>query len=315
MQAMPLPEIPRGARLAAPLFDARQRLLAPAGAELTTALQEEAGRYYASAPIVDGGADAPGGWEPGRQAALLHALHEAQRYLGGQLARRQPRASAAGTRAERELQRAIRAALEGDPPDDPFGAVRTAPVLRWLDEAVASCGVAVRVGRALGAPEAEVEALAHGMLLRDVALTTSHSIRRQRPLTPLVRRATQAHAEAAANLLHIVEWGAPTVRLVVAQHHERRDGSGYPRGLRGADLHERGPGERFNRDLMIGPAEIAAACDVFVALQQPRPHRPPHTPEAIRTLLTAGAGGAFHADVVAVLLETYFGDVPIGHTA
>jgi len=113
----------------------------------------------------------------------------------------------------------------------------------------------------------------------------------------------------------VLEWGDPTVRLVVAQHHERRDGSGYPRGLRGADLHERGPGERFNRGLMIGPAEIAAACDVFVALQQPRPYRPPYEGAEIHQLFTAGSGQAFHPDVVSVLLSEFLQDAPIGRTA
>ena len=43
-------------------------------------------------------------------------------------------------------------------------------------------------------------------------------------------------------------------------HHERLDGSGYPRGLRG--------------EAISLPARILGAADAYNALRQPRPHRP-----------------------------------------
>ena len=47
---------------------------------------------------------------------------------------------------------------------------------------------------------------------------------------------------------------------LAAHHHERLDGSGYPRGLRG--------------DALSSGARILAAADVYRALVEPRPHRP-----------------------------------------
>ena len=45
-----------------------------------------------------------------------------------------------------------------------------------------------------------------------------------------------------------------------AQHHERVDGSGYPRGLRG--------------DAMTAAGKLLAAADTYAAKREPRPHRP-----------------------------------------
>jgi HD-GYP domain-containing protein (c-di-GMP phosphodiesterase class II) len=65
---------------------------------------------------------------------------------------------------------------------------------------------------------------------------------------------------------------------IAVQHHERLDGSGYPRGLSGE---------------MITPAgRLLAAADVYQALTEARPHRPAHAPdeaaEALRAEVTAG---------------------------
>ena len=50
-------------------------------------------------------------------------------------------------------------------------------------------------------------------------------------------------------------------REIAARHHERLDGSGYPRGLTAASLT---PSDR-----------LLAAADVYHAMTEPRPHRPP----------------------------------------
>jgi DNA-binding CsgD family transcriptional regulator len=58
---------------------------------------------------------------------------------------------------------------------------------------------------------------------------------------------------------------------IAGRHHERTDGSGYPAGVRAAELD--------------GPACLLAAADVLHALGEPRPHRPALAPaEASRVL-------------------------------
>jgi len=57
---------------------------------------------------------------------------------------------------------------------------------------------------------------------------------------------------------------APVAEIAV-QHHERLDGSGYPRGLAGSAISR--------------PARILAAADAYQAMREPRPHRPARSPE------------------------------------
>lgn len=71
-------------------------------------------------------------------------------------------------------------------------------------------------------------------------------------------------------------------------HHERRDGSGYPRGIR-------------LQDTMV---EIIVACDVFDALTSPRPYRPQSfdTRSALEVLADMAEKGALDHDVVRALV-------------
>lgn len=74
-------------------------------------------------------------------------------------------------------------------------------------------------------------------------------------------------------------------------HHERLDGSGYHRGVPAAALPP--------------PARLLAACDVYHAMSEPRPHRAALVPEQAAELLTQEAqGGRLDADSVAAVLET-----------
>jgi HD-GYP domain-containing protein (c-di-GMP phosphodiesterase class II) len=76
---------------------------------------------------------------------------------------------------------------------------------------------------------------------------------------------------------------------IAGQHHERLDGSGYPRGLSGAAL---SPGGR-----------ILAAADAYHARTEPRPHRPACPPaEAAAQLLALAQAGQLDGDAVAAVL-------------
>ena len=71
-------------------------------------------------------------------------------------------------------------------------------------------------------------------------------------------------------------------------HHERRDGSGYPRGI-------------HLEDPMV---EIIVACDVFDALTSPRPYRPQSfdTRSALEVLADMAEKGALDHEVVRALV-------------
>jgi HD-GYP domain-containing protein (c-di-GMP phosphodiesterase class II)/DNA-binding CsgD family transcriptional regulator len=77
---------------------------------------------------------------------------------------------------------------------------------------------------------------------------------------------------------------------VAGRHHERLDGSGYPRGLTGSSLR---PLDR-----------LLAAADVYHAMSEPRPHREPRTPDRAATELSAEVrAGRLDGDAVAVVLK------------
>lgn len=79
-------------------------------------------------------------------------------------------------------------------------------------------------------------------------------------------------------------------RQVAYQMFERWDGSGYPRGRAGAQIHPL--------------ACVAAVADVYVALSSPRPHRPPFTPyRAIEQLIADTRKGLFDPTAIRGLLK------------
>jgi HD-GYP domain-containing protein (c-di-GMP phosphodiesterase class II) len=79
------------------------------------------------------------------------------------------------------------------------------------------------------------------------------------------------HPEAGERLLRELGGFAPGVRRLVLDHHERLDGSGYPRGLRGDELDVE--------------TRILAVCDVYDALVSDRVYRSAWTPERALALL------------------------------
>lgn len=133
------------------------------------------------------------------------------------------------------------------------------------------------VGLSRGYSQQQLEDLGVGALLFDIGMTlVPASIREKRgPLTHDERVEMQRHTETGFELLR----NRFDISLVSAhcalQHHERYDGLGYPRGLKGEDIHE------F--------ARIVAIADVFDALTSVRPHRNRYKPsEAIEYLFASG---------------------------
>ncbi|MGD0020700.1 MAG: PAS domain S-box protein [Smithellaceae bacterium] len=78
-------------------------------------------------------------------------------------------------------------------------------------------------------------------------------------LTDLEFSLIKTHAQAGYDILKDIEFPWP-VADVVLQHHERMDGSGYPQGLKGANI--------------LLEARILAIADVVEAIASHRPYRP-----------------------------------------
>ena len=101
----------------------------------------------------------------------------------------------------------------------------------------------------------------------------------------------RAHTQYGGELLRKSKLRILSVAATVAeQHHERYDGSGYPRGLSGVAIAEE--------------ARIVAICDAFDAMTHPRPWRPnPLSIQAALNELKRGAGSQFDGQFVGTFVD------------
>ena len=102
-------------------------------------------------------------------------------------------------------------------------------------------------------------------------------------LTPTEYELVKCHSEAAYEILNSVIFECPLSDMVY-QHHERLDGSGYPRGLRGDEI-EMG-------------ARVIAVSDVVEAMSSHRPYRPIVGQDAALAEISGGSGRLYDPEVV-----------------
>ena len=76
---------------------------------------------------------------------------------------------------------------------------------------------------------------------------------------------------------------------IVLQHHERFDGTGYPKGLRGTEI-------------SLG-ARIFGVVDAYDSMRSVRVYRQPMSPEAAMKELRENSGTQFDPEVVEVFLQ------------
>jgi putative two-component system response regulator len=151
---------------------------------------------------------------------------------------------------------------------------------------------AVRLGRALGLPPEDLEALHRGGYLHDVGKigVPDAVLLKPGPLTPEEFGLMRRHPEIGDSLCAPLQ-SLRRVRPIVLCHHERIDGSGYPAGLRGDEV-----------PLL---AQIDGIVDVYDALTSARSYRPAWpVDDAVRYLGQEVQQGRFSVRHVEVFLET-----------
>jgi hypothetical protein len=156
--------------------------------------------------------------------------------------------------------------------------------------------LAVDVGERLGLPAGRLRSLATGGLLHDIGKLTVPDAVLSKPgaLTAEEFALVQRHADAGVDLLRELGGFDPLVLSLVRDHHERLDGSGYPGGLREAQISLE--------------ARILAVCDVYDALISPRVYRRAWDTHGAVALLRDGAGAQFDPRCVEALVEVLSGE-------
>jgi putative two-component system response regulator len=151
---------------------------------------------------------------------------------------------------------------------------------------------AARLASALGLSAPQIELIRRAAPLHDVGKIgiPDHVLLKPGRLTPEELAVMQTHTTLGARMLA----GGNTELVQMAErialcHHERWDGTGYPRGLAG--------------DAIPLEARLVAVVDVYDALTSDRPYRRAWEVSKVRAHIEEGAGGHFDPLVVAAFLR------------
>lgn len=174
-------------------------------------------------------------------------------------------------------------------------AVRTTGIRDWLEvvwrfddvthqHCLLVAGLASGFAQSLGLSQADCQRLTQAALLHDIGKAKIPEAILNKPgaLDPEERRIMQQHPSLGHEMLRDSGF-SDEMLAVVRSHHECLDGSGYPDGLRGAEI----------ADLV----RLVSVCDVYGALIERRPYKTPLSAERAYSILE-GMSGKLDGDLV-----------------
>ena len=198
---------------------------------------------------------------------------------------------------------AVRMADEAGAPDEGLPALDAVGVVTYLESvaddvdqrqdveghSLACAAWAGRVADALGLDEAVRWRCVAAARFHDVGKVTVPNaiLAKAGRLTEEEWRRVREHPAQGARLVEL----APTlsdVAPVIGEHHERPDGSGFPKGKIGGEISIE--------------ARVVAVCDAWAAMRADRPYRDALSADEARAELLAGSGTQFDSGVVGVFL-------------
>jgi putative nucleotidyltransferase with HDIG domain len=146
------------------------------------------------------------------------------------------------------------------------------------------------IAQVMGVDENELMDIRRGAILHDIGKMAipDEILRKAGPLTKEERAIVNLHPQVAYNLLFKIPYLKKALDIPYC-HHEKWDGSGYPRGLKGEDI-----------PLV---SRIFAIVDVWDALLSDRPYRKAWGKKQAFDYIREQAGKHFDPDVVKVFLE------------
>ena len=148
------------------------------------------------------------------------------------------------------------------------------------------------IGRDLGLSRDQVACIRTAGLLHDIGkmCVPTEILTKPGKISRMEYNLIRGHSAAGAEILGSIEFPWP-VADVVLQHHERLDGSGYPRGLKGTEI-------RIE-------SRILAVADVVDAISSHRPYRPALGVDAALDMVRETAGTLFDPEVVSSCLRLF----------
>ena len=151
-------------------------------------------------------------------------------------------------------------------------------------------GLTLKLARAMGMSEASLVHVRRGALLHDIGKMgiPDNILLKPGPLTGAEMEVMRRHPAYALDLLQPIAYLRPALPIPYL-HHERWDGSGYPRGLAGEQIPL--------------AARLFAVADVWDALSSERPYRPPWPRRRVVEHLQSRAGTHFDPNIVEKFIE------------
>jgi putative two-component system response regulator len=150
--------------------------------------------------------------------------------------------------------------------------------------------LATAIAAEIGMGTARIDALRIAATIHDVGkiAVPAEILAKPGRLSEIELALIRAHSTTGFETLADIDFGAPVAEMVL-QHHERLDGSGYPRGLGG--------------DEMLLEARILAVADVVEAMSSHRPYRAALGMEAALSEVRTQSGVKYDPDAVAACVR------------
>ncbi|MFT6958127.1 MAG: HD-GYP domain-containing protein (c-di-GMP phosphodiesterase class II) [Halieaceae bacterium] len=158
---------------------------------------------------------------------------------------------------------------------------------------------AVSLGRQMGLPRHDLRSLAVGAMLMDVGKLRVDTalLQAERKLSPAENETMRMHITHGMDIIEEGGMMNQDVIDMVGCHHERYDGSGYPKGL--------------SRDQIPPVARIAAIVDTYDAMTTPRAHAKAMSPSAAIKMIYEARDRLFQAELVEAFIQA-IGIYPAG---
>lgn len=184
------------------------------------------------------------------------------------------------------------------------GALISLARLKTVDDytymhSVAVCAMMVALAKQLGMDEAQIKSAGLAGLMHDLgkALMPMEVLNKPGKLTDDEFAIIKKHPEEGHKLLQTGTNVDPVVMDVCLHHHEKVDGSGYPKGLTSVEL------------TMF--AKMGAVCDVYDAITSNRPYKAGWDPAESLRKMAEWANGHFDPMVFQAFVKS-LGIYPIG---